>query len=77
MRRAARRSLQLAFVVAASLPVACGPVADERPDVVVVVIDTLRPDHLGFYGYGRETAPFLADLAQRSVVFERAFSTSS
>lgn len=49
-----------------------------RPDVVLILIDTLRPDHLGFYGHaGRETAPFLAKLARRGTVFERAFSTSS
>ena len=48
-----------------------------RPNVVVVLIDTLRPDYLGFYGYEKEYAPFLAELAQKGVVFERAFSTSS
>ena len=46
-------------------------------DVVIVLVDTLRPDHLGFYGYGRETAPFLHELSQRSAVFDRAYSTSS
>jgi arylsulfatase A-like enzyme len=42
-----------------------------------VVIDTLRPDHLGTYGYERETAPFLAELARDGAVFTDAFSTSS
>ena len=45
--------------------------------VVVVVVDTLRRDHLPFYGYARDTAPFLSGLARESVVFEQAFSTSS
>lgn len=54
----------------------CGA-ATRPPDVVVVVVDTLRPDHLGFYGYERETAPFLAELAARSLVFDDAVSTSS
>ena len=49
----------------------------QRPNVVVIVLDTLRPDYLGFYGYEKEMAPFLARLANESVVFERAFSTSS
>ncbi len=53
------------------------PAQDDRPDVVVVIIDTLRPDHLGFYGYPTETAPFLAKMAKDSAVFDRAFSTSS
>lgn len=48
-----------------------------KPNVVVVLIDTLRPDYLDAYGYSRSTAPFLAEMAKRSVVFERAFSTSS
>ncbi|MAB78775.1 MAG: hypothetical protein CMJ89_05410 [Planctomycetes bacterium] len=57
---------------------ACGSGrSDELPDVVVVVVDTLRADHLGLYGYDRETAPFLAEWAERSVSFDRAFSTSS
>ena len=51
--------------------------ADPRPDVVLIVIDTLRADHLGLYGYPEETAPFLSELGRRSAVFERAFSTSS
>jgi len=50
---------------------------EQRPDVVLVMIDTLRPDHLGFYGYEEDTAPFLASLARRSAVFTRAHSTSS
>jgi hypothetical protein len=46
-------------------------------NVVVIVVDALRPDHLGFYGHFRETAPYLASLASRSVVFTRAVSTST
>jgi arylsulfatase A-like enzyme len=39
-------------------------------NVVVVVVDTLRQDHLPTYGYGRDTAPFLAGLARRGVVLD-------
>jgi arylsulfatase A-like enzyme len=49
----------------------------DRPDVVVVVIDTLRRDHLSAYGYGKPTSPRLAELAKSSVVFERALAASS
>ncbi len=45
--------------------------------VVLVTIDTLRADHLGCYGYFRQTSPFLDELAARSVVFTRAYSSSS
>ncbi len=42
-----------------------------RPDnVVLVVIDTLRRDHLATYGYGRNTAPFLDELAREGSAFE-------
>jgi len=40
--------------------------------VVLVTIDTLRADHLGFHGYPRPTSPFLDRLAERSVVFDQA-----
>jgi arylsulfatase A-like enzyme len=46
-------------------------------NVVLIVIDTLRSDHLPFYGYEKNTAPFLWELSGKSVVFENAFSASS
>ncbi|RMH03694.1 MAG: hypothetical protein D6702_05240 [Planctomycetota bacterium] len=54
-----------------------GRAADPRPDVVLVMLDTLRPDHLQLYGYEKETSPFLAELGASSAVFERAISSSS
>jgi len=45
--------------------------------VVVIVIDTLRADHLPSYGYAHDTAPLMSELARDGVVFERAYSTSS
>lgn len=51
--------------------------AVRKPDIVLIVIDTLRQDHLPFYGYERDTAPFLTALAGRSAVFQNAYSTSS
>ena len=48
-----------------------------RPNVVFVVIDTVRPDFLGMYGAKNEIAPFLGTMAKKSAVFENAFSTSS
>ncbi len=50
----------------------------ERPErapargVVLISIDALRADHLGAYGYGRDTSPFLDRLAaERGILFER------
>ncbi len=55
----------------------CAGRPPRRPNVVFVLIDTLRPDYLGFYGFATETASFLGKLATDSVVFDRAFATSS
>jgi len=46
-------------------------------NVVLIVIDALRADHLPIYGYEKNTAPFLWELSKQSVVFENAFSASS
>lgn len=48
-----------------------------RPNVLVVVLDTLRADRLGAYGSTRGLTPFLDELAARAVVFERAYASSS
>ena len=41
----------------------------QKPNVVLIVIDTLRYDHLPFYGYKKMTAPFLSELASKGVIF--------
>lgn len=45
-----------------------------QPNVVIIVVDTLRPDHLGCYGYGKNTSPHLDAMARESIVFEKAFA---
>ena len=45
--------------------------------IILVTIDTLRADYLGALGYPRGVSPFLDGLADRSVVFEQAFSSCS
>ena len=47
------------------------------PDLILIVIDTLRADHLSTYGYERPTAPHLDALAARGVVFEDVTAQSS
>ena len=48
-----------------------------KPHIILVSIDTLRPDHLGCYGYERDTSPYLDSLAAQSTLFERAYTTLS
>jgi arylsulfatase A-like enzyme len=50
--------------------------SSERPNILLISIDTLRPDHLGCYGYTRPTSPSIDDLAWRGVLFENAYSHS-
>ena len=48
-----------------------------RMNVVLVVVDSLRPDHLGCHGYARETSPEIDRLAAESIVYENARAPSS
>src|SRR4030042_35608 len=48
----------------------------ELPNVILIVWDTVRADHLSLYGYSRPTTPFLEHLAEQAVVFDRAYATA-
>jgi hypothetical protein len=50
------------------------PKAFERPNIVVLLVEGLGADHMGLYGYERETAPRFTELAKRSTVWENAFT---
>lgn len=70
MSDAVRRLLPVfGLLLAACSPEPVGPVG-----TILISIDTLRADHLGAYGYARDTSPFLDSLAERGVVFERALA---
>jgi choline-sulfatase len=59
---------------------ACGPASgpsSDAPNVLLVTIDTLRPDHLGAYGFPGDSSPSFDALAARGVVFERAIAASA
>ena len=49
----------------------------EGPNVILISIDTLRADHLGSYGYQRDTSPNIDELAEKGVLFENAISQGS
>jgi hypothetical protein len=84
---ALRRSIRLLSILAAGSALAWAlawafewpapGLATSPPRVIVLIsLDTLRPDHLGTYGHVRDTSPVLDALADRGVVFEDASSTS-
>jgi arylsulfatase A-like enzyme len=62
--------------VAAALFLACGP-APRPPNIVLISIDSLRPDHLGAYGYRRPTSPNIDRIAGEGLLFENAYSVTS
>jgi arylsulfatase A-like enzyme len=48
----------------------------QRPNVVLIVMDTVRADHTSVYGYDRDTTPFLRELAKEATLYTRAFAVS-
>lgn len=53
------------------------PAAAEAPNILLLILDTVRAMDLGLYGYGRATTPVLDQLGKRGVVFDRAYAPSS
>ncbi|HHO54570.1 MAG TPA: hypothetical protein ENK18_27775 [Deltaproteobacteria bacterium] len=53
-----------------------GPPQGEVRRVVVIGIDTTRPDHLSFFGYERDTTPEIDAFASSGFVFEQNWSTA-
>lgn len=47
-----------------------------RPNILLLVLDTVRAWSLDIYGYGRPTTPRLRSWAQRGVVFDRALAAA-
>lgn len=78
-----RRGPWLEVAVAVSLLAVAGAVwwlwgrTHRRPNVILISIDTLRPDHLSCYGYDAPTSPNIDRVAREGVRFEQVRSTSS
>jgi arylsulfatase len=51
--------------------------APAPPSLLLVTVDTLRADHLGFAGYARDTSPTLDALAREGTAFARCYSVSA
>ena len=50
---------------------------NKYPNIILLVLDTVRADHLSCYGYHRKTTPFLEKLAAESTLYENCYSPSS
>jgi len=48
-----------------------------RPNIILISLDTVRPDHLGCYGYHREISPGIDRLASDGVLFKNTYSSTS
>ena len=77
--RLARPVLDLpaAAADAADAPDAATQTPAQRPNVVVYLVDTLRPDHLGIYGHSRPTSPHIDAFARDATLFRNAVAQSS
>ena len=64
-----------ALIALLALGSGCDPVErGEPPNVLLIVVDTLRADHLGAYGYPLETSPNIDRFAAESLQFDYALS---
>jgi arylsulfatase A-like enzyme len=67
--------MRTVLLLAALSPIACGGEPPPVRGAVLVLLDTLRADRLGCYGYGRRpTSPRIDRMAEHGVVFENAIS---
>lgn len=80
MRHLALHARLLAAGLGMAGLLACTPFEDitETPapttNVILISIDTLRPDHLGCYGYDVPTSPNLDRFCEEAVIFEQAIA---
>jgi len=50
---------------------------DDKPNIILIISDTLRSDHLGCYGYSRNTSPNIDRIAREGIIFNRAYAQSN
>jgi len=49
----------------------------QRPNIVLITLDTTRADHLGAYGYAKARTPNIDHFASEGILYENAYATSS
>jgi arylsulfatase A-like enzyme len=66
------------FALIFALASGCAPESEKpRPNILLISIDTLRADHLSFYGYTRQTTPNLDRYFAGAEIFENAFTPAT
>ncbi|MFH2000789.1 MAG: sulfatase, partial [Planctomycetota bacterium] len=83
---AANKSIRILFsilgllFIAAFAATSCFRFSDDKPNIILISIDTLRHDHVGYSGHqpeGKSPSPFIDSLAEKGAVFTHAVSSSS
>jgi arylsulfatase A-like enzyme len=80
MRMPKKKFLILLAAIALIIPLLLIIIPGSKPEapknVVFILVDAMRADHLGCYGYKRNTSPVMDSLAESGVLFENCFSQS-
>lgn len=61
----------------ANYPIQKSHAGGNLPNILLIILDTLRADHLNLYGYDRPTSEWISEYAAKGVVFLNAMSPSS
>ena len=78
MRRKARNIVAIVIIIASILVglFYFNVSFDKKYNLLLISIDTLRPDHLSYTGYFRKTSPNIDALAAEGVIFSNAYCQS-
>lgn len=69
-----KRSLLPVICISMMCFISCGS-KPEKPNILLITVDTLRSDHVGAYGYPRNTTPFIDKLAKEGLKFKNVITS--
>jgi len=77
-----KHKIAVTVFLATALTLACSSCSDlakekNRPNVVLILVDALRPDKLGCYGFRDDISPEIDEMARNGVLFKNAVSQCS
>ncbi|MBD3413074.1 MAG: sulfatase-like hydrolase/transferase [Candidatus Aminicenantes bacterium] len=52
-------------------------IQENKTNILIILVDALRPDHLSCYGYSQATSPHIDVLSAEGTMFESVFATSN